>query len=148
MKPYEGKSSSCFYFLILSSPAHAAAAAQHISWSLYLTLNFHPQYGLLSYSEILCPLHQPPARPPPSLPPWSQWCLLSSSWPSVSRTSFCWSTRGAEGCRWRAESSRQRQPSPAREQEGREGGFKGQSTRTTKKDKQLNYGLNTNPNVP
>lgn len=36
----------------------------------------------------------------------------SSSWGS--HTSSCWSTRGAEGSRWRAESSLRRQPSPAR----------------------------------
>lgn len=72
-----------------------------------LFFHLHPQYGLFSYSEILCPLN--PLN-------WSpEQTLFSSSWPLVSRTSSCWSTRGAEGCRWREESSRQTRPSPARE---------------------------------
>lgn len=66
---------------------------------------FHPQYGLLSYSEILCPFTSTPTPPHP--------CLLSSSWPLVSRTSSCWSTRGPVGCRWRAGSSHRMQPSRA-----------------------------------
>lgn len=91
---------------------HAACLRklQSCSWVTVLSINFHPQYGLLSYSEILCP-HNPLTSTPQHSP---KLCLLSSSLPLASHTSFCWSTRGAEGCQWRAESLHQMQPSPAR----------------------------------
>lgn len=55
------------------------------------------------------PVPTKPVEPPSRADPFS------SSWLLVSRTSSCWSTRGAEGCQWREESSHQMQPSPARE---------------------------------
>lgn len=46
---------SWYIFLFIMLPVWSNY--NHVPWSLYFSWNFHPQYGLLSYSEILCPLN-------------------------------------------------------------------------------------------
>lgn len=91
-------------FLCPSSKLSLLVWSTHnnVPWSLYcISFDFHPQNGLLGFSEILSPLNLITALPSPTLKPV---VLLSSSWPLVSRTSSYWSTREAGGCRWTAES--------------------------------------------
>jgi len=85
---------------VVLSPDPKFSQSQSRSLVTALSFDFQPQYGLLNYSET----------PTQHL----NLCLFSSSWPLVSRTSSCWSTRGAAGCQWRATSLRRTQPNPAR----------------------------------
>lgn len=50
----------------------------HVSLSLYFSFNFQPQYGLLSYWEILCPLN--PLTSITSLKPSSAFSVLLGLW--------------------------------------------------------------------
>lgn len=59
---------------------HAACLMklQSCSWVTVLSINFHPQYGLLSYSEILCPHN--PLTSTPTPPPSCAFSVLLCLW--------------------------------------------------------------------